>query len=59
MTTFESIEKKIDDALAALHHAVQFLDDTGGFESDTMDEAHRMAVRAIRLIEKAKREAGA
>ena len=59
MTTYASIEKKVDDALKALHHAAQFLDDTGGFESDTMDEAHRMAVRAIRLLEKAKREAGA
>lgn len=59
MATFESVEKKINDALAALHHAATYLDDTGELESETLDEAHRMAIRAIRLLEQVKREAGA
>ena len=56
MTTFSSIEKKIDDAILALHHAATYLDDTGDFESESLDEAHRMAVRAVRLLEQFKRE---
>jgi hypothetical protein len=55
-TTFQQEEKRINHAFDALNCAALHLENTGDFESEQLDDAHRAVERAIQLLKIVKRE---